>query len=147
MYKRSDFIKPTYKTAEIMEILNISYSTIKNYDKQGKLSIQRTETGRRVVLKEDLLNYLDSLKMLVHDDKTTKHDVIYARVSSNEQKTNGDLDRQTMFLIENCNDLQKPIILKEVGSCLNDKRKKYRNLYEWSKIMKSIEYLLSIVTV
>ena len=50
MYKRSDFIKPTYKTAEIMEILNISYSTIKNYDKQGKLSIQRTETGRRVVL-------------------------------------------------------------------------------------------------
>ena len=28
-----------------------------------------------------------------------------------------------MFIIENCNDLQKPIILKEVGSCLNDKRK------------------------
>ena len=52
-----------------------------------------------------------------------------------------------MFIIENCNDLQKPIILKEVGSCLNDKRKKYRNLYEWSKIMKSIEYLLPIVTV
>lgn len=86
MYKRSDFTKPAYKTAEIMEILNISYSTIKNYDKQGKLPIQRTETGRRVVLREDLLNYLDFLKMLIHDDKTTKHDVIYARVSSNEQK-------------------------------------------------------------
>lgn len=86
MYKRSDFIKPTYKTAEIMEILNISYSTIKNYDKQGKLSIQRTETGRRVVLKEDLFNYPDSLKMLVHDDKTTKHDVIYARVFPTNRK-------------------------------------------------------------
>ena len=128
MYKKSDFTKPAYKTAEIMTILNVSYSTIKNYDKQGKLPIQRTETGRRVVLKEDLLNYLDSLKMLVYDDKTTKHDVIYARVSSNEQKTKGDLDRQTMFLMENCHDLQKPIILKEVGSGLNDKRKKIQEL-------------------
>lgn len=128
MYKRSDFTKPAYKTAEIMEILNISYSTIKNYDKQGKLHIQRTETGRRVVLREDLLNYLDSLKMLIHDDKTTKHDVIYARVSSNEQKTKGDLDRQAMFLMENCHNLQKPIILKEVGSGLNDKRKKIQEL-------------------
>lgn len=54
--------------------------------------------------------------------------MIYTRVSSNEQKTNGDLDRQTMFLIENCNDLQKPIILKEVGSGLNDKRKKIQEL-------------------
>lgn len=128
MYKRSDFTKPAYKTAEIMEMLNISYSTIKNYDKQGKLPIKRTETGRRIVLKEDLINYLDSLKMLVHDDKITKHDVIYARVSSNEQKAKGDLDRQTMFLMENCQDLQNPIVFKEVGSGLNDKRKKIQEL-------------------
>ena len=128
MYKRSDFTKPAYKTAEIMEMLNVSYSTIKNYDKQGKLPIKRTETGRRIVLKEDLLNYLDSLKMLVHDDETIKHDVIYARVSSNEQKAKGDLDRQTMFLMENCQDLQNPIVFKEVGSGLNDKRKKIQEL-------------------
>ena len=128
MYKRSDFTKPAYKTAEIMEILNISYSTVKNYDKQGKLPIQRTETGRRIVLKEDLLNYLDSLGMLVNDEERIKHDVIYARVSSNEQKAKGDLDRQAMFLMENCHDLQKPIILKEVGSGLNDKRKKIQEL-------------------
>ena len=72
MYKRSDFTKPAYKTAEIMEILNVSYSTIKNYDKQGKLSIQRTETGRRFVLREDLLNYLDSLKDHKDDSLSTK---------------------------------------------------------------------------
>ena len=128
MYKRSDFTKPAYKTAEIMKILNISYSTIKNYDKQGKLPIQRTETGRRIVLREDLLNYLDSLGILVNDEETAKHDVIYARVSSNEQKIKGDLDRQAIFLMENYHDLQKPIILKEVGSGLNDKRKKIQEL-------------------
>lgn len=99
MYKRSDFTKPAYKTAEIMEILNISYSTIKNYDKQGKLPIQRTETGRRVVLREDLLNYLDSLKMLIHDDETKKHDVIYARVSSKDK-----LEEITKFLKDHKDD-------------------------------------------
>ena len=54
--------------------------------------------------------------------------MIYARVSSNEQKIKGDLDRQAMFLMENCHDLQNPIILKEVGSGLNDKRKKIQEL-------------------
>ena len=39
MYKSSDFTKPVYKTGEIMEILNISYSTIKVYDKNGTLPI------------------------------------------------------------------------------------------------------------
>ena len=47
MYKSSDFTKPVYKTGEIMEILNISYSTIKVYDKNGTLPIKRTGTGRR----------------------------------------------------------------------------------------------------
>lgn len=128
MYKRSDFTKPAYKTAEVMKILNVSYDTIRRYDKQGKLPIKRTETGRRTVLKEDLLNYLDSLNMLLNDEEMTKHDVIYARVSSNEQKTKGDLDRQAMFLMENCHDLINPVILKEVGSGLNDKRKKIQEL-------------------
>ena len=128
MYKRSDFTKPAYKTAEVMKILNVSYSTINNYDKQGKLPIKRTETGRRTVLRDDLLSYLDSLKMLVNDEEMTKHDVIYARVSSNEQKNKGDLDRQAMFLMEHCNDLINPVILKEVGSGLNDKRKKIQEL-------------------
>lgn len=128
MYKRSDFTKPAYKTAEVMKILNVTYSTIKNYDKQGKLPIKRTETGRRTVLRDDLLNYLDSLGMLVHDDELAKHDVIYARVSTGEQKTKGDLDRQALFLMEHCDNLQNPIVLKEVGSGLNDKRKKIQEL-------------------
>jgi len=57
-----------------------------------------------------------------------KKDVIYARVSSHEQKTKGDLDRQAMFLVENAKDLINPLILKEVGSGLNDKRKKLQEL-------------------
>ncbi len=129
MYKSSDFTKATYKTGEVMEILNISYSTIKLYDKTGKLPIKRTGSGRRIVFREDLLNYLDSKGLLYKDtEDKTKHDVIYARVSSNEQKQKGDLDRQAMFLMENVKDLKNPIILKEVGSGLNDKRRKIQEL-------------------
>ena len=114
MYKSSDFTKPVYKTGEIMEILNISYSTIKVYDKNGTLPIKRTGTGRRAVFREDLLNYLDSKGLLYDDTETVnKHDVIYARVSSHEQEQNGDLERQAVFLLENVHDLHNPIIMKE----------------------------------
>ena len=106
MYKSSDFTKPVYKTGEIMEILNISYSTIKVYDKKGTLPIKRTGKGRRVVFREDLLNYLDSKGLLYKDTGLVKkQDVIYARVSSHEQEQKGDLDRQALFLLENVRDL------------------------------------------
>ena len=93
MYKSSDFTKPLYKTKDIMRILGVSYATIKNYDKNGKLQFNRTESGRRVVFREDLLKYLDDIGVLYNDMDLEKRDVIYARVSSNEQKTKGDLDR------------------------------------------------------
>ena len=128
MYKSSDFTKPLYKTKDIMKILGISYATIKNYDKNGKLKFTRTETGRRVVFREDLLEYLDNAGMLYKDMDFEKRDVLYARVSSNEQKTKGDLDRQVTFLLENVDDLYRPIVLKEVGSGLNDKRSKIQEL-------------------
>ena len=129
MYKSSEFTKPVYKTGEIMEILNISYSTIKVYDKNGTLPIKRTGTGRRAIFREDLLNYLDSKGLLYDDTETAdKHDVIYARVSSHEQKQKGDLERQAMFLVENVHDLHNPIIMKEVGSGLNDRRRKLQEL-------------------
>lgn len=128
MYKSSDFTKSLYKTKDIMEILDVSYPTIKNYDKNGKLKFSRTETGRRVVFREDLLDYLDSVGVLYRDTAPDKRDVIYARVSRNEQKLKGDLDRQVAFLLENVDDLYKPLVLKEVGSGSNDKRPKIHEL-------------------
>lgn len=42
----------------------------------------------------------------VFDDIEEKRDAIYTRVSSNEQKTKGDLDRQALFLVENVQNLK-----------------------------------------
>lgn len=121
MYQRNQFNKDLYKTGEVAKILGVTSQTVINYDKDGKLPVKRTSTNRRVIYREDLLNYLDSIGLL-ESEKMDKVDVIYTRVSSQDQKQHGDLDRQALFLIENVKDLQNPLILKEVGSGLNDTR-------------------------
>jgi predicted site-specific integrase-resolvase len=127
MYRRNQFQKDLYKTGEVAKILGVTPQTVINYDKAGKLPIKRTSTNRRVIYKEDLFTYLDNVGLLEHEN-TDKVDVIYARVSSQDQKQHGDLDRQALFLIENVKDLQNPVVLKEVESGLNDKRTQLNNL-------------------
>lgn len=128
MYKISDFTKTAYRTGEAAKILGITTRTIQNYDKLGKLKVHRTEGNRRVIMREDIIAYLNEKGLIYDDSNTELCDVIYVRVSSNAQKLQGDLDRQALFLIENGKDIQNPIILKEVGSGLNDKRKQLEKL-------------------
>ena len=66
--------------------------------------------------------------MILDDTLKERHDIVYARVSSHDQKNHGDLDRQALFLVEHVPDMQNPLILKEVGSGLNDKRKLLQQL-------------------
>jgi predicted site-specific integrase-resolvase len=67
--------------------------------------------------------------MLYHEDERfQKVDVVYARVSSHEQKAKGDLDRQALYLVEHVVDLINPVIIKEVGSGLNDRRSQLHRL-------------------
>ena len=58
MYKRSEFTKRTYKTGEVADILHLHYQTVIRYDNEGILKFQRNESNRRVMFKEDLLNYM-----------------------------------------------------------------------------------------
>lgn len=127
MYLESEFTKDAYKTGEVAKILGLSTKTIMAYDKNGTLKFQRTATDRRIITRKDLLEYLERQKLLVRD-VGNKRDVIYARVSSQKQKKTGDLDRQALFIVENVSGLVNPLILKEVGSGLNDKRKQIQIL-------------------
>ena len=56
--------------------------------------------------------------------------VTYARVSSNEQKQKGDLDRQSQRLSEYCakHNFYVKYIVKDVGSGLNDNRNGFKRL-------------------
>ena len=128
MYQVSDFTKSSYRVKEVAEFLGVSTKTIRRYDEEGKLPMHRTKGNHRIILREDLLCLLEEKGLLYDDRVMQKKDVIYARVSSHDQKRSGDLDRQIVFLIEHTAGLQNPVVLKEVGSGLNDGRVQLQKL-------------------
>ena len=128
MYRVSDFKKQSYKVSEAAEILGLSTKTIRKYDAQGILNAKRTVGNHRVILRDELIRYLNEKGMILDDTAKERKDIIYARVSSHDQEKHGDLDRQVLFLVEHVPDLQNPLILKEVGSGLNDSRKKLEQM-------------------
>ena len=131
LYRLSDFTKPMYKVGEVKELLGVTLQTLHNYDKNGVLKFERTDGGHRLVTKEELLRYLSEKGLLLDDSGLEKFDVIYARVSSNEQKAKGDLDRQVLSVLEGFSGrIKNPLILKEVGSGLNDNRKQLHKLID-----------------
>ena len=79
MYKVSDFTKTAYRTGEAAKILGITTRTIQNYDKLGKLKVCRTEGNRRVIMREDLIKYLDD-KGLIYDDTNSKQQMHFMTV-------------------------------------------------------------------
>jgi len=128
LYKTSDFVKPFYKPSEVAKLFGVSSQTIRNRISAGELGCSVTEGGHRLINREYLLEYLRESNMLYEDNAVDKYDVIYARVSSHEQKMKGDLDRQVTYILEHMTGLQNVMVLKEVGSGLNDKRKQLLKL-------------------
>lgn len=130
MIKQSELIKEQYTIGEVAALLNIHVKTIQRWDREGIFKCERTHTNRRVINKDNLIAVLNDRGMLFNDINNSKVDVIYARVLSNEQRDKGDLDRQVSFLVQSAKDLKNPTILTEVGSGLNDKRKKLHQLLD-----------------
>lgn len=128
MYKDSELTKSTYKLTEISKMLGVTTKTLKNWELAGKIVFNRTSTNIRYLTRQSLVSLLDNHGLYYNDSENVKRDVIYARVSSHDQKKHGDLDRQVQFLIEQNSDLQNVLVLSEVGSGLNDKRKKLQEL-------------------
>ena len=93
MYLASEFTKQVYKTGEVAKILGVTVKTVQNYDNEGKLRVTRSEGNRRNVLREDLLKYLEERGILYNDTGIARHDVIYARVSSHDQRMHHQADQ------------------------------------------------------
>ena len=130
MIKQSELTKEQYTIGEVAAFLNINVKTIQRWDREGVFKCERTHTNRRVINRDNLIAVLNDRGMLFNDINSSKVDVIYARVLSNEQKAKGDLDRQVSFLVQSIKDLKNPTILTEVGSGLDDKRKKLDQLLD-----------------
>lgn len=130
MIKQSELTKEQYTIGEVAAFLNINVKTIQRWDREGIFKCERTHTNRRVINRDNLIEVLNNRGMLFDDTNSPKIDIIYTRVSSNEQKAKGDLDHQVSFLVQSVKDLKNPTILAEVGSGLNDKREKLHQLLD-----------------
>ena len=110
-----------YSISKTADILGVSQKTLRVWDKQNKLIPVLTSGGHRRY-KETDINAFIGIEPISNDNKEIC--VIYARVSSQKQKTSGDLDRQSQRLSEYCakHNLYVEHIIKDVGSGLNDKR-------------------------
>src|SRR6476620_10294444 len=114
---------------EAKELLGVSTKTIQNWDKAGTINVVRTPGGRRRIPLSDVERIRGESPL-----SQKKKLVIYARVSSNEQKQKGDLERQINFVKKNVGeDFLVVDTLSDVGSGLNDKRKGLHKLMKLEK--------------
>ena len=128
MIKYTELTKDSYRIRDLSRFFGVTDVTLRTWEKEGRIKFLRTEGKSRYLTKDLLIEELNKRGLFIDDRPMDKKDVLYARVSSHEEKQKGDLDRQIMFLLTNISDLQQPVVLSEVGSGLNDKRKKFQTL-------------------
>ena len=129
MIRLSQLSKEIYRPKDIAFFIGVTTRTLQNWESEGKFEFRRNpETNRRFLTKTDVIDLLKERDLLVDDCIDVRRDVVYARVSSHDQKNHGDLDRQIRFLIDQNNDLQNVLVLSEVSSSLNDNRKRLQQL-------------------
>jgi len=112
-----------YTIREFAEQLGVSVSTLRAWDRSGKLVALRTPTGKRRYTEEMLYRAL-GLKRRQEPRKV----VLYARVSSPGQKP--DLENQLAYLKEFAagKGLTVDEVIADVGSALNYRRKGFLKL-------------------
>ncbi len=84
-----------YKLGEFAKKVNRTISTLRVWDKSGKLPAKRTPSGQRYYTDEDFNTVLG-----ISAPETERKIVIYARVSSHGQKK--DLESQKLALEQFC---------------------------------------------
>ena len=130
MLKASTLLKDYYRPRDIAKFLGVTTRTLQNWEKNNKISFSHDPvSNRRYMPREDVIKLLVEHNLFLDDsNNNNRRDVIYARISFNNQKNNDDLNKQVRFLLDSSNDLQNVLILSEVGSGLDDKREKLQQL-------------------
>lgn len=115
---------------ETETLLNVSKSTLQRWDKSGKLKALRTEGGHRRYKESEILNLIGNEETDGEDKQNSVIVATYARCSTSDQKSHGDIDRQSERLVEYSVKHKYKIehIIKDMGSGLNDKRKGFVKL-------------------
>ncbi len=127
----------TYTLGEFSKLTGHGKSTLQLWDRKGVLVAHRTLTNRRYYTYDQYLQVLGE-QSNIDDAKTDKRTVIYARVSSRNQKD--DLAHQEDFLRQwaNARGIIVDDVLTDIGSGLNFKRRGFNKLMYSNDISRII---------
>ena len=119
-------VEKLLKPREFCEIVGISYQTFKKWVRNGRVRVVRLSSGRLRV------PYSEVERILGRRPETCEvRAVIYARVSSSDQKT--DLERQIQYLTQYCSAKGYKVIdvLSDVASGLKTNRRGLLKLFNY----------------
>jgi len=107
---------------EACQLLGISYSTLLRWIREGKIRVVTTEGGKYRIPYSEIKKYLER--------REEPRAVIYARVSSADQKE--DLERQINYLTNYATAKGYKVVevLEDIASGLNTQRKGLLNLFK-----------------
>ena len=114
-----------YKLSQYAKKYDVGYRTVWNWVKQGKAKAERTETNRLVIVEDEDKQVNDSV-------------AIYARVSSSENKNNLIKQRERLENYCAAKGYKVMKVVEEIGSGLNDNRKKLESLLMDESIKKIV---------
>jgi len=111
---------------EASTMLGVSKQTLRRWDSEGKLFAERTPTGHRRYLKQEVATFNP---IGVNSVALSRPTIAYARVSSHDQKK--DLDRQIKVLEMYCSSHGWQYeVVSDLGSGMNYKKKGLSNLLD-----------------
>ncbi|MHA1684000.1 MAG: recombinase family protein [Promethearchaeota archaeon] len=112
-------------------MMGVSMKTSRRRDAAGTITCYRTVgRHRRFSIIEIKRFLLGRVKVKIKGPEGTGSAAVYCRVSSHEQKVNGDLSRQVEVASTHCSEqgLGEPAVYSDVGSGLNTKRRGFDRL-------------------
>ncbi len=116
-----EFLSPR----DVCRMLGVSYITLWRWIREGRIKAIRSPSGRYLIPRSEI----EKLKSKEERIKKIRA-VIYARVSSNKQKEQGDMDRQVELLRKYANEQGYIVVdvITDVGSGLKEDRRGLKKL-------------------
>lgn len=120
------------KISKLAKDLNITKVTLYNWRLSGKIEFIQSKTGRNYVSTETY-NELLGIK-----DKKIENVVIYCRVSSSENKSNLETQKERLISYCNAKGYKVSEVITEIGSGVNDSRPKFIKLLKENNYTKIV---------
>jgi predicted site-specific integrase-resolvase len=103
-----------YKISQYAKLNHVTIRTIWNWIADGRLTIEKTKTNRTLIIEDN-----NPIKQRV---------VVYARVSSSENKSNLESQKQRLLDFASAKGYIVEDVITEIGSGLNDQRPKLEKI-------------------